>query len=436
MIPVMAPVKFPPGETVLTGREFKEEDIFPEIDRLLAQGHCPDGRLELETAETRLTCLIHRSLPHLAGVLDGDVYSWIPLKDFPLRARQLEDPVCSLVRSDPIRILLVAVHFRNRPVLQASTELVSLEHVLDVLAKEGQDAAVALERKGTRTLLFLKDGKPTRLYFGDPKDAWEETDIRDAFLLHAFEPSLGPGKIEVFKQLTIEPDPDAGTGLVKLSKAAKPPPPMAIVVRLGGRVVLQRPFMPPAMTIGRDHTCELILDNLSVSRRHARLSWDRGEFFIDDLGSANGTRLNAKAVRRAPVGLRDRIGLGKFEISLIKPLTTGRGDETMVLTSGAEEDNFAYLVGDNVSVPLGQEISIGKSPGVDVQARGLRVGAIHAFIRPEGPGTFRLRCKGKLKAKVNGRKVKTCFLKFGDQIVVGRTRFFLVPTIDSEPTAH
>jgi len=432
----MAPVKFPPGEIVLTGRDFKEEEIFPEIDRLLSQGHCPDGRLELETEETRLTCLIHRSVPHLAGLLDRDIFSWVPLKDFPLRARQLEDPICSLVRSDPIRVLLAAVHFRNRPVLQASTELVSLEHVLDVLAQEGQDAAVALERKGTRTLLFLKDGKPTRLYFGDPKDAWEEADTRDAFLLHAFEPSLGPGKVEVFKQLTIEPDPDAGTGMVELAKAAKPPPPMSIIVRLGGRVVMQRPFMPPAMTIGRDHTCELILDNLSVSRRHARLSWDRGEFYLDDLGSANGTRLNAKSIRRAPVGLRDRIGLGKFELSLIKPLETGRGDETMVITSREEEGQLAYLVGDDVSVPLGQEISIGRSPGVDVQARGFRVGAIHAYIRPEGPGVFRLRCKGNHRAKVNGSKVKSSSLKLGDQITIGRSRFFLVPTIDSEPTAH
>jgi hypothetical protein len=419
----------------MTGRVFREEEVFPEIDRLLSQGHCPEGRLELETEETRLTCLIHRSVPHLAGLLDGDVYSWIPLKDFPLRARQLENPVCSLVRSDPIRVLLVAVHFRNRPVVQASTELVSLEHVLDVLAREEQDAAVALERNGTRTLLFLKNGNPTRLYFGDPKDAWEEPNIRDAFLLHAFEPSLGPGKVEVFKQLTIEPDPNAGTGFVKLSKAAKPPPPMTIIVRLGGRVVLQRPFMPPSMTIGRDHTCELILDNLSVSRRHARLSWDRGEFCIDDLGSANGTRLNAKSITRAPVGLRDRIGLGKFEISLIESLKTGRGDETMVMTS-REEDNPAYLVGDDVSLPLGQEITIGKAPGVDIQARGFWVGPIHARICPAGPGTYRLVCADNRKAKVNDRKAHTAYLKCGDQLVVGRSRFFLVPNIGSEPTAH
>ncbi len=432
----MAPIRFPPGETVLAGRDFKEEEIFLEIDRLLAQGHCPDGRLELETQETRLTCLIHRSVPHLAGLLDQDAYSWVPLRDFPLRARQLEDPVCSLVRSDPIRVLLVAVHFRNRPVLQASTELVSLEHVLDVLAREGQDAAVALERRGARTLLFLKDGQPTRLYFGDPQNAWKEGNIRDSFLLHAFEPDLGPGKLEVFKQLNIQPDPDAGTGLVQLSKAAKPPPPTAVIVRLGGRVVLQRPFMPPAMTIGRDHTCEMILDNLSVSRRHARLSWDRGEFFIDDLGSANGTQLNAKSISRAPVGPRDRIGLGKFELSLVKPLETSRGDETMVMTSRDVEDPLAYLVGDDLSIPLDQEITVGKSPGVDVQARGFRVGPVHARIRPEGHGAFRLVCSGSHKVKVNGRKLQASYLKFGDRIEVGRSRFFLVPAIDSEPMGH
>jgi len=48
----MAPVRFPPGVLVLKGIPF-DEYTFGSVDHLLADGHCSDGRLELETEETR-----------------------------------------------------------------------------------------------------------------------------------------------------------------------------------------------------------------------------------------------------------------------------------------------------------------------------------------------------------------------------------------------
>lgn len=434
MIRRMTLVRFPPGDTVFAGKPFGP-NIFAEVDRLLKQGHCPDGRLEMEVEGLCLTCLIHRSVPHLAGLIDGDSYAWIPLRYFPLRANQLEGAVCSLFSCDPVLILLAAIHFRHRPVLQASTELVDIEHVLTALAKEGEDAVLALQRSGTRTLLFLKKGRPTRLYFGLPSDDPREGDLRERFLLHAFKPSVGPGKLEVFKQLNIAPDPDAGSSLIKLAEASKPPPPMSILVRLGGRVVLQRPFMPPAMTIGRDLSCELLLDNLSVSRRHARLSWDRGHFIIEDLDSANGTTLNGKPISKHTMALTDRIGLGKFELSIIERVEGLHPDRTIIMSSQSSGGSGAYLVGTEVSVPLGQEISIGNAPGADVQARGMWVAPIHARIRPEGPGgAFLLMCLGNRKVKINGKKVNRSVVHFGDKIQVGRSRFTLVPSLTGEST--
>ena len=430
----MTPVRFPPGKKIIAGRPF-DKSLFDEIDRLLSQGHCPDGRLELETKKTRLTCLIHQSTTFLAGLQEKDVFSWVPLKDFPVRALQLEDAVCSLIRSDPIRVLLVAVHFRNRPELQASTELVDLSHVIDVLAKEGQDAAVVLERDGCRTFFFLQKGLPTCLYFGNPADDPQEGDIKDRFLLFAFNPKAGPGKVEAFKRLSIDPDSDAGQKLQTLAEAAKPPPPTTIEVRLGGRMILQRPFMPPSMTIGRDHSCELLLDNLSVSRRHAKLTWDRGQFTIEDLGSANGTVLDGKPVTRSTVSFVERVKLGKFELKLCEAKECLDPDSTIVLSGDNDGANQAYLVGENISIPLDQEITIGKAIGVDVRAEGFWVRPIHARIRPEAEGTFRVICTGNLKIQVNSKKVQSSYLRFGDQIVLGRSRFRLVPTLSGEPTS-
>lgn len=50
-------------------------------------------------------------------------------------------------------------------------------------------------------------------------------------------------------------------------------------------------------TIGRDPTCEIVLDKDAVSRRHAVLERDGSAWRISDLGSRNGTLLNDRPVK-------------------------------------------------------------------------------------------------------------------------------------------
>lgn len=56
-----------------------------------------------------------------------------------------------------------------------------------------------------------------------------------------------------------------------------------------------------SFTLGRDVTCELRFDDDMVSRRHARVFVDRGVWYVEDLGSRNGTRVNGDLVQRAPL---------------------------------------------------------------------------------------------------------------------------------------
>ncbi|HEX8954588.1 MAG TPA: GGDEF domain-containing protein [Polyangia bacterium] len=77
---------------------------------------------------------------------------------------------------------------------------------------------------------------------------------------------------------------------------------------IGTHVMLDR-----AVTIGRDPKTELPLQDEGISRRHCRIAFDKdkGAFFIEDLGSTNGTLLNGKrlqATKKLEAG--DRIYLG------------------------------------------------------------------------------------------------------------------------------
>lgn len=53
--------------------------------------------------------------------------------------------------------------------------------------------------------------------------------------------------------------------------------------------------------IGRDEPCALRLDDPHISRQHAEIRFERGRWWALDLGSRNGTRLNGKLLRRAPL---------------------------------------------------------------------------------------------------------------------------------------
>jgi pSer/pThr/pTyr-binding forkhead associated (FHA) protein len=48
---------------------------------------------------------------------------------------------------------------------------------------------------------------------------------------------------------------------------------------------------------GRDATCDVPLDDPTVSRRHAALRQRGGELFVADLGSQNGTFVNGERIR-------------------------------------------------------------------------------------------------------------------------------------------
>ena len=76
----------------------------------------------------------------------------------------------------------------------------------------------------------------------------------------------------------------------------------------------------PELTVGRATGCQVALpDDTYVSQLHARIFRKDGRFWLEDLGSTNGTYLNAKAVS-APVALRrgDRLQVGRTVLEVTR----------------------------------------------------------------------------------------------------------------------
>jgi pSer/pThr/pTyr-binding forkhead associated (FHA) protein len=93
----------------------------------------------------------------------------------------------------------------------------------------------------------------------------------------------------------------------------------ALVVRSGGGRAGEH-FVPQAerTTIGRSPDCDIFLDDVTVSRKHAVLVEQNGDYVIEDQGSLNGTFVNRK---RIDAGTRlesgDEVQIGKYRLSFI-----------------------------------------------------------------------------------------------------------------------
>ena len=71
------------------------------------------------------------------------------------------------------------------------------------------------------------------------------------------------------------------------------------------------------LVIGRAETSDIVLSDMTVSRRHAEISESGGECFINDAGSTAGTWVNGEKINiRRRLLPSDIVNIGSFEISL------------------------------------------------------------------------------------------------------------------------
>jgi hypothetical protein len=84
------------------------------------------------------------------------------------------------------------------------------------------------------------------------------------------------------------------------------------LLAVGGRRLL---VPPGGGKVGRSRDCEIVLDDVGISRQHAQLRPRSGGWTIEDLGSTNGVTVNGEEIHGArALQPGDRIELGSTEV--------------------------------------------------------------------------------------------------------------------------
>ena len=93
--------------------------------------------------------------------------------------------------------------------------------------------------------------------------------------------------------------------------------PTRLVVTEGPLRGTTLPLTSSAILVGRAPSCTLVLDDDYSSSRHARLYPENGQWFVEDLGSTNGTYLGSARVDRpmaVTAGAPVRVGKSVLEL--------------------------------------------------------------------------------------------------------------------------
>ncbi|MBD3259442.1 FHA domain-containing protein, partial [Candidatus Woesearchaeota archaeon] len=168
---------------------------------------------------------------------------------------------------------------------------------------------------------------------GDIIDVWREKhqEVQKVKVLEYREPDIIVQRLADQKRVRIpvkmlqEMLDKAAKESEKIPVAAKPARPDRKMVQLEpGKLVFEgKEFeldhtKKPSLFIGRDPGSDIMIADRKVSRRHARIFYENGVWTIEDLGSANGIKVNNVKTKKYELRAGDKIEIGTISDKLLE----------------------------------------------------------------------------------------------------------------------
>lgn len=209
-----------------------------------------------------------------------------------------------------------------------------------------------------------------------------------------------------------------------------------------------------AISVGRDKACQVLLADPAVSRRHLSIVREGTLYFVADLGSSFGTRINGEVLPAKEKRLLrdgDVLAVGPYDLTFDSTPAPAHSTEEPTAFIAKRELQGALrglaaeppclramngpLEGRRFEIREAQEIVIGREPGVDIVLDDELTSRRHARIRRDWSGTQLEDLGSRNGVRVNRKAVAETRLADRDEIEIGSTRFlFIDPGALPEPT--
>lgn len=147
-------------------------------------------------------------------------------------------------------------------------------------------------------------------------------------------PPQGVPPVTTKEKITPQRITPPGGDTIRIKNALDNEMPLAWLVILNGPFAGQEYRLQRITDIGRepDHN-DVVVDDRTISRQHARIRYEKGAFVIYDLASANGVYVNGEKVQRRALTHGDRIKLGQvmFGVMIVmEDEEAARGEATQL----------------------------------------------------------------------------------------------------------
>lgn len=378
----------------------------------------------------------------------GSGFCPIPLRQFFSELGTLQFPQVVVYYADLVLYHSLLAYLQKKPELKANSTLVDLDELLDRIEEKNESALVSAHQPGNLILIRYHEGKPIACYHGPSEKIDPEVDIRELFLVKVYTLSTHRHfDVNLYSDLILSQAEDARTlpddheGTISSFYRSQPP---MIVVKLKNRPLKSYPFTGKEMSIGRNSDNDIIIDNLSVSRKHAVITSSKKGFQITDCDSKNGTFLNGKPIKQEAVKNGDTILLGKYVLVFEVPqgdcLPVTDLDQTVIIPNFRSDDRKEDLhidypvVNENIprlcrtstdeDFPIRNDsFLIGKDSASDIRLEGLFTPKKLAEITRLGDEFLLHRVGGKKKISINGETIDEKILEENDLITIGAEEF-------------
>ena len=92
---------------------------------------------------------------------------------------------------------------------------------------------------------------------------------------------------------------------------------LRIILKFNNTVLKELKIDQDKIIIGRDTGNDIQIDNIAVSREHARIIKGPNYYFIEDMSSKNGTFVNGKKINKKFLKEDDEITIGKHSLQIV-----------------------------------------------------------------------------------------------------------------------